>query len=396
MTPDRPLVVETIASERALLALEPEWLALERSSGNTLPFRTFAWALSWWRHLREDRLQVRDTLAYRAVRAPDGRLVCVAPFIVTERPGAGPIRARCCQLIGADPNVTELRSALAEPSEERAAYAAIREDLERSFGDLDWIRWTGIDERHGACDALGRSGVCWRDGVSCYVVDLPSTWEELRASRPPNLKEALRKCYKSLARENRSFTFEVVENGPKLAPALTDFFHLHAARAKVVDTVRHNDVFAHESCRAFLRDVAQRFADRGELRVFRLHVDGALVASRVGFVLGGSLYLYFSGFDPEYSKYGVATTLVAEAMKYAIGEKLSSVNLSTGKDTSKLRWRPREIPFREALIVSPSVLGRAKYEAFHAAERAMVESPVGRYAQRLLSRRASPRAAAVG
>jgi hypothetical protein len=89
----------------------------------------------------------------------------------------------------------------------------------------------------------------------------------------------------------------------------------------------------------------------------------------------------------------VATTTVAEAMKYAIGEGLASVNLSTGKDRSKLRWRPEEIAFREALPVSPTALGQMKYGAFHVAERAMGESFVGRCAQRLLARRGSSRRA---
>jgi hypothetical protein len=64
------------------------------------------------------------------------------------------------------------------------------------------------------------------------------------------------------------------------------------------------------------------------------------------------------------------------------------VNLSTGKDPSKLRWRPREIVYREALLVSPRALGRAKHHALEVAERAMADSAVGRYARSILSRRA--------
>jgi CelD/BcsL family acetyltransferase involved in cellulose biosynthesis len=290
-------------------------------------------------------------------------------------------------MMGADPNMTEIRGALAEPDLEPACYAAISADLDRS--PFDWVRWTGIDERHGACEALPRSGVRWGEGVSCYVLDLPPTWEELRASRPGNLKEALRKCRRSLERDGLAPSFEVVMAPGQTAEAVRDFLHLHRARAKLEGTVRHNDVFAHPACRAFLFDVCDRFAARGALRVFRLHVGGELVASRIGFVLGGSLYLYYSGVDPRYAKYGAGTTLVAEAIKSAIDERLSAVNLSTGKDPSKLRWRPREIAFREAVLVSPGALGRAKFRAFRAAEEAMSGSAVARYARLLLARRAA-------
>ena len=383
----RPLIVERITSEQALAALEPEWLALERSSGNTLPFRTFTWTTCWWRHMREGRLALSDSLEVRAVRTAAGRLVGVAPLVLTERPGVGPLRVRCLELVGADPNMTEIRGMLAEPDLEPACYAAICRDL--ACSSFDWVRWTGIDERGGVCDALRGRAVRWREGVACYVLDLPPTWEELRASRPQNLKEALRKCRRSLERDGLHPSFEVVTAPGRAGEAVHDFLRLHTARADLAGTVHHNDVFAHPACRAFLLDACERFAAAGTLRVFRLQVGGALVATRLGFALGGSLYLYYSGVDPAYAKYGAGTTVVAEAIKHAIGEGLSAVNLSTGKDPSKLRWRPREIAFREALLVSPGAVGRAKFRAWSAAERAMSDSPVGRYARLLLARRAA-------
>jgi CelD/BcsL family acetyltransferase involved in cellulose biosynthesis len=286
--------------------------------------------------------------------------------------------------------MTEIRGALCVPAEERACYAAIHDDLMRSPGELDWVRWSGIAELYGAREALSGSGARFGPGVACYVIDLPSTWEELRSSRPPNLRESLRKCYRSLQRDGLAPSFEVVTEGARVEDAVLDFLRLHAARASLEDTVRHNNVFEHAASRAFLSDVCGRFAERGALRIFRLRLGDALAATRLGFVLGGCLYLYYSGFDPSFAKYGVATTVVAEAMKHAIGERLGSVNLSTGKDRSKLRWRPEEVMFHEALLFSKAPLGRVKYGAVSAAGRALTQSFVGR----LLSRRAPSRAAA--
>src|SRR5262249_26269666 len=148
------------------------------------------------------------------------------------------------------------------------------------------------------------------------VLPLPATWEELRSSRPSNLRESLRKCYGSLRRDGLEPSFEVVTERDRIGSALVDFLRLHAARARLEGTVHHKDVFADATCHAFLSDVCERFAARGALRIFRLKLGGELVATRLGFVLGGSLYLYYSGFDPAYARYGVATTTVAEAMKH--------------------------------------------------------------------------------
>ena len=383
-----PLTVEVITSEEALAALEPEWLALERSSGNTLPFRTATWALCWWKHMREARLALADSLAMRAVRAADGRLVGVAPLILTERPAVGPFRARCLHLIGADPNMTEIRGALSEPDLEAACYAAIREDLTRSLGELDWVRWTGVDGRHGAIEALGVDGVRWSDGVACYVVDLPSTWEELRSSRPSNLRESLRKGYRYVQREGLVLSFEVVTTALRTSEAVHDFLRLHTARAALEGTV----------------------PPQRRLRAPRLP---RLPARRVRPLRGARRAPHLPP-PPRREARRVARRLRARRLpvRLLLGRR-SGVREVRRRDDPRRGGHPardrrgahrrepvhREGPlegsggvpgslvFREAWILPSSPLGRAKYQAFRATERAIVGSSAGRYARRLLSRR---------
>jgi CelD/BcsL family acetyltransferase involved in cellulose biosynthesis len=382
--------VEKVASYDGLLALEPEWRTLERSSGNTFPFRTFAWTSAWWVHLREQRRAVSDELAIRTIRTRDGRLVGIAPLTVTERPAFGPLRTRTLRFIGADPNLTEMRGLLCESGMEGACHVALNQALLRCAHEFDWMEWTGIDPHHGVVEALGSAGLSLFAGRAFYILDLPPTWEALKSAGGRNLKESLRKCYNSLKRDRREFALAVVTEKAGVGLALADFFRLHSARATSVETPHHNDVFAHPACRSFLLDVCGQLAEQGALRIFRLEVDGKLVATRIGFVLGQSLYLYYSGYDPAYGKYGVMTTTVAEAIKDAIASGLRQVNLSSGADPSKLRWRPRESAFYEALLVSPGFVGRTKHAAMQLVTRAIQQPAMQRYAERFdLVRRTS-------
>ena len=377
-------VVDRIESEEGLAALGPAWRELERSTRNSLPFLTFAWTSCWWKHMHEDRLAVKDSLAIRTVRTSAGELVGVAPFILTKRPGVGPLQATCLHFIGADPNMTEVRGALCQRGLERACYEALWADLSRFERGVDWIRWTGIEDGSGGRQALADTHARWVDGVVCSVLPLPSSWEELRSSRPRNLKEALRRAYNSLKKDGLEYSLEVVTSPAAVEPCLLDFFRLHAARSMLSGTVDHNDVFAAPSSRAFLVDACQEFAADGVLRIFRLHVSGKLVATRIGFLLSDCLYLYYSGFDPDFSRYAVMTTAVAEAIKYAIAQGVKSVNLSTGRDVWKQRWRPDEIVYSEALLFPAHALGRAKYEAVNVARRAFTQPAM----QKWLARRA--------
>ena len=113
-------------------------------------------------------------------------------------------------------------------------------------------------------------------------------------------------------------------------------------------TTEHPNRFAGAALRQFLQEVCGELAARDMVRVFQLQIGGRVVASRIGFEIADSLYLYYSGFDPEWSKYSVMTTTVAEAIKYAIARGLKTVNLSPGNDVSKTRWGPREIPHQIA------------------------------------------------
>jgi CelD/BcsL family acetyltransferase involved in cellulose biosynthesis len=102
----------------------------------------------------------------------------------------------------------------------------------------------------------------------------------------------------------------------------------------------------------------------GGALVFQLLIEGKVVATRIGFRSGRSLYLYYSGYDPELSRYSVMTTLLAETLKWAIERQLATVNLSFGNDVSKTRWRPESVSFHEARWASPSSRGRFLKRSF--------------------------------
>ena len=370
------LVVETIRDEAGLHALEPEWIALENAAHNTLPFRTAAWGLAWWTHLRRQCTAVHDHLALRAIRTTDGRLVGVAPMMLTERPGRGLIRTRCLQFFGTDPNVTELRGGLWAPEYERECIHALKKAITSDAPEWDWMVWNGIPANGAAADTL-KSSVTWNRLTPYYTLNLEGDWPTFRSHLRRNVKESLRKCYNSLKRDGLDYSLEVVTDRSEMQAALNDFFRLHAQRALTGgSSIQHPNTFATPSTRAFLVDVCERFSERGQARVFRLRVGGSVVATRVGFVMGGTLYLYFSGYERDFGKYSVMTTLLSEVIQRAFQEGLTSINLSTGNDVSKTRWAPREWVECDGVTVSPRPMSRFAYGAFRFLETTMLTQGV--------------------
>jgi CelD/BcsL family acetyltransferase involved in cellulose biosynthesis len=384
------LSVEKIGSLEALLGLEREWRALEGASRLGLPFLTFDWCVAWWKHLREDKLGIRDTLFVRALRSPEGGLVAVAPLMITRRPAVGPFCLRHLQFFGADPNITEVRGVLAHPDRLVEAHRVLFAHLRELSGEWDTLTLSGVpkDGELGDLVASTYPNAEWTKETPDFVLTLAPTWEEFKGKLSRNIKESLRKCYNSLKRDGHEFRLEVTSARGEVAAALDRFFFLHQARAELSGTVNHRNVFDASMARRFLTDVCERFADRGALRIFTLKIGDKVAAVRVGFVLGDSLYLYYSGYDPEFGKYSVMTTAVAEAIQWATLQRFATVNLSTGNDVSKTRWNPTEIVFRQASIVSPSRRGELTHEVYRRARKAVADSaPLRNVAARFLARR---------
>ncbi len=382
------LIVSKLKTLEQLAALETEWLALETRSGASLPFVTWEWALNWWRELSEAKLGVTDALDVRTVRNSAGELVAIAPMMITKRPGRGLFQFRHLQFFGADPSVTELRGMLSVPERLPDIYRALLDDICASAADWDWAVLSGLPEGPVYQSLVEErfEAAAWSSDTLDYILPLPGSWEELRRGLRHNIKESLRKCYNSLKRDGLDFQLEVVRDGAAMRGGLEHFFRLHQARADVTGTISHANVFGDSNARRFLVSVCTQMAARGAARVFLLRVDGRIGAVRVGFVVNNRLYLYFSGYEPSLSKYSIMTTATAEAIKYAIGQGYSHVNLSPGTDVSKTRWAPQACVSREVVVVAPHMRGQVMHELYVRGRHAIDNTPTLELLERLVRR----------
>lgn len=342
--------------------LEAEWEQLDCATQPRLPFTRPAWTSAWLRHFAEHRALVRDELWLLAIRDETMRLRGIAPMVLTESPGVGLLRTRRLRLVGSDPNITEIRPLLCAPADAQAVVAALLQYWEARSHLWHVMQLTVPEECVPVVAAW--PGVELGYHFQDFVLLLPESWDEFRAGLARNIKESLRKGYNSLKRDGHSFEFRALQSPSDVMRGLETFLELHAARAGLKGTIDHANFFESECARAFLTTYMREAAARDEARVFELVIGGKVVASRLGFVHGEDLYLYFSGFDPSWAQYGVMTTTVAEIIRWAIGDGLASVNLSPGRDVSKTRWRPIEVGHQQVTLPSPTLQGRAVHRVF--------------------------------
>jgi CelD/BcsL family acetyltransferase involved in cellulose biosynthesis len=376
------LNVEVVDTSAGLVALAADYDRLQRMTGNNLPFALHDWHVAWWNNFPQPNASVRDELRILVVRDHEGECVGIVPLVLTRR-GIGRFSVGTMALIGPDPNISEIRTPLVAPGFEARTAWAVHTKLSEDTS-WDWIHWTGIGGPFAEALALA-ANLDWRETTPDYILDLPATWEQLRSSLKRNIRESLRHCYNSLKRDNLAFETVVARTPADVARGVDTFLELHAMRASAEAGVSHPNRFESEAARSFLRDVCARLAQRDITRVIMLKIDGKIVAARIGFVVGNSLYLYYSGFDPAWGKYSVMTTTVAEAIKYAIELGLATVNLSPGTDVSKTRWGARVVPVEGAVQLRASWRSQLAYAAY----RRAIDGTTPQWASLLL--RALPR-----
>lgn len=382
---DLGLSVEVVTTSQRLSELTVDYDRLYRVANVGLPFQLHEWHVAWWDAFASSTLKIRDRLLFHVVRSAVEGCVGIVPLVLTERPGRGPIKIGTLALIGTDPYITELRKPTVAPGFEAKVATAVQRSLSKE-SRWDWAHWTGFgDEFERALSGDG-SFEAMEPSLD-YVLDLAPTWDAFRGNLKRNIRESVRHCYNSLKRDGLTLEFDIATSGEALKSALDTFVRLHAARAGLDDTVAHPDRFAAASTRAFLYDVCQRLSARDIVRVFLLKLSGEVVAARIAFEINDSLYMYYSGYDPKWRKYSVMTTLVTEAIKYAIERKLATVNLSAGTDVSKTRWGARAVPFPEAMQLRARARSKLASKLYRTAMSANRNHPVIRLLVKALPRR---------
>jgi CelD/BcsL family acetyltransferase involved in cellulose biosynthesis len=382
---DLGLTLEVVTSLERLETLRADYDRLHRVANVGLPFELHDWHVAWWRAFAASSIKLRDQLLFHVVRSATEGCVAIVPLVLTERPGFGPLRIGTLALLGTDQYITELRKPTIAPGFEAKVGEVVQRSL-ASDGRWDWAHWTGAEPEFArALAGLGTQDQL--DPNPDYVLDLAPSWDAFKAGLKRNIRESIRHCYNSLKRENHTHELVVAKTPAEIRSGLDRFIELHSARADLDDTVAHPDRFATPMTRGFLYDVCLRLAARDIARVFLLKISGEIVAARIGFEMNDTLYMYYSGYDPKWRKYSVMTTLVAEAIKYAIERGVKTVNLSAGTDVSKTRWGAREVPFAETLQLRARARSKLASKAYQTAKTANTNHPLVKVLLRALPKR---------
>jgi CelD/BcsL family acetyltransferase involved in cellulose biosynthesis len=360
------LNVEAIRSASDCASIWGEWELLHKSIEPRTPFSSPLWNMTWWSHFSKDLLSAKSNFFLHTVRDEKGGLQAVVPWMITIRPSVGPFQIRSLRYFGADQSLTEIRGAICRPDVESEVIDALQEYLRRQGYKFDLVEWNHV-KTSAAVEKLEANGpLAFAQITPVYILHLPNTWEALNARLSSYARKYVRRSYEKFSTLGTGVYLDVVAERPEFDSAMERFFRLHSSRANAKDMFAHPDKFRNDTNRAFLSETFSKLCDDGMVRIFELRAGEQIAACRLCFVLGSTLYVYYSGYDPSFREYNVGTIMMSEIIKWAIKNKFTEVNLSAGKDRSKLQWRPTEIIFQGGVCIAPNFRGAVISRAYDA------------------------------
>jgi len=180
-----------------------------------------------------------------------------------------------------------------------------------------------------------------RENVSLDL-DLPSTWEEYLRTLSPKQRRETGRRFRRLEEEG-DINYRVIENAePKV---LEIFFKLMRVSRK------DKAAFMTARMESFFRSLAETMAEAKLLRFGILEISGKPVAAVMCFDYNNKVYLYNSGYDPEYGYLSVGLLSKLLSIKDGIERGRKCYDFLKGPEEYKYRLGGKEIPISSCRIV---------------------------------------------
>ena len=323
--------VRTVTDYQAFLDLEAEWNDAVGRARIAHPFLRHEWVRAWW-----DAFATPGMRLYIQVVRAGGRVVAIAPFVRDEGVMYG-IPARRVRLIHNDHTP---RTDVIVTDDAAAACRAMWRALHDDDQEWDVLQLSQLQrgsptrrifQELAAADAY-RTGT-WDSSDSPYVL-LPDTSDAYFNSLPAKFRSNLRNRLSRLTRFG-PVTLEVLANRHEIDAALEDFWRLESSGWK---REAGTAIASDSSVRHFYADLAGRGASAGWLRLLFLKAgDRRIAASYTGY-LDQRLFLFKTGYDPEFASGAPSKVLTWLAIQWACDQGLREVDFLGDAEPWKLEF----------------------------------------------------------
>jgi len=332
------LDVAEITEGEAFRGLAAAWDDLLAASEARAPFLAWPWISTWWEVFGADA-----ALYVLTARAADGTLLGIAPLMVRRGVEGFARGLRVLLLIGQQgETLAERLDLIVRQGHEEPVVAAFAEHLARRQRALFDVLFFERGRSDATTLSLLRRDLATRGfriaagrTQPSPFLPLPATMEALRASMSRNFRRQLSNARNRLAREG-DVVLRFAPDDVPVDEAFATLIQLHRLRWADEGSFRTPGYVR------FHQALSARLAERGELVLALLEVDGKAVAARYDFLHDGRIWCFQGGWLPDYERMRVGTLLTEDVIRWAIERGCREYDFLCGDEAYKRRWTDQE------------------------------------------------------
>ncbi len=325
------VAVDLISDHAAFVSLEEEWNDAVERAGVAHPFLRHEWVRTWW-----DAFSTPGQRLYIQVVRSDGQITAIAPFM-RETTRLYGVPARRVRFIHNDHTPRTDIIVAAKPAESyRAIWQALRADRDR----WDVLQLSQVqresDTRRVFCELAAANGSAtgiWKSSDSPYL-SLTGTWDEYLGRLPAKFRSNLRNRMSRLTHLGEPVLEVLTERGAVEA-ACEDAWRLESSGWKrEAGTAITCDPAVHR----FYARLVERGTAAGWLQLLFLRVGNRRIAASYGARFDNRLFLFKTGYDPEFATAAPFKILTYFAIRDAFAHGLAEVDFLGDAEPWKLEW----------------------------------------------------------
>jgi len=170
-----------------------------------------------------------------------------------------------------------------------------------------------------------------------FEMDLPAAFEAYLESLNTKQRHEVRRKLRRLTEEGH-IAYRFLEKEPELTRALDMFFKMF------VESRQDKAAFLTDNMKQFFRAIVSAMAQQGLLRLGILELDKKPVAEILCFEYKNCLYLYNSGYDPQYVGLSAGVLSKVLAIKDSIDKGIQKFDFLKGAEPYKAHIGGKEVP----------------------------------------------------
>ena len=289
------------------------------------------WLEVWWRVFGS------GAEPYLGVVRQGEEIIGIAPLILEDKTAS---------IIGSA-DVCDYLDFVVAPGREKAFFTVLLDDLRQkgiSHLDLNLLR----------PDSTVLTGLVplahdWKHDVRCdqedvsLEMDLPATWDEYLALLAPKQRHEVKRKLRRLE-EAGIVDYRVVEGRSSVSSVMDVFLRL------LTESRKEKADFMTTRMESFFRTLAEAMAEAGLLRMGILELDTLPAAIVMTFDYHECVYLYNSGYDPQYRSLSVGVLSKVLCVRDSIQRGRKRFDYLKGGESYKHHIGGRDIPLYNCQI----------------------------------------------